>query len=120
MNLALRLMVACLVIAGPTVLFLAMMRGLEKMRDDALLLALAERDDAPRDVSNAAAEALNRGPIRADGRGADADDDPASTADAPASTADDYALGAFTCSTCGASNMTGAKYCGQCLGELNR
>lgn len=119
MNLALRLLVACLVIAGPTVLFLGLMRGLEKMRDDALLLALAERDDAPRDVSNAAAEALDRGPIRADGRGADATDDSASTAGAPASAAADRAHRAFTCSTCGASNMTGAKYCGRCLGELN-
>ena len=115
MNPALRLLVACMIIAAPTVLFLAMMRGLEKMRDDALLLALAERDDAPRDVSNAAAEALDRGPIRADGRGSDATDDPASPAHDSAS-----ALHAFTCSTCGASNMTGAKYCGRCLGELNR
>ncbi|WP_435174910.1 zinc ribbon domain-containing protein [Halorussus sp. AFM4] len=113
MNVALRLLIACFVIAAPTVLFLGLMRGLEKMRDDALLLALAERDDAPRDVSNAAAEALDRGPIRADGRGADAADDAASATPGPA-------LDAFTCSTCGASNMSGAKYCGQCLGELNR
>ena len=113
MNLALRLLIACLVIVAPTVLFLGLMRGLEKLRDDALLLALAERDDAPQDVSNAAAEALDRGPIRADGRGSEAAADAASATTAPA-------VEAFTCSTCGASNMTGAKYCGQCLGELNR
>ncbi|MFC7079787.1 zinc ribbon domain-containing protein [Halorussus caseinilyticus] len=109
MNLALRLLVACFVITAPTVLFLGLMRGLEKMRDDALLMALAERDDTPQDVSSAAAQALDKGPIRADGRGSsDSSDDPLPTADS------------FVCSTCGASNMTGARYCQDCLGELNR
>ncbi|WP_137285262.1 zinc ribbon domain-containing protein [Halorussus salinisoli] len=108
MNLALRLLVACFVISAPTVLFLGLMRGLERTRDDALLMAFAERDDAPRDVSSAAAEALDKGPIRADGRGSNAADDPAPVADS------------FVCSTCGESNMTGAKYCQECLGELNR
>ncbi|MFC4448163.1 zinc ribbon domain-containing protein [Halorussus aquaticus] len=108
MNLALRLLVACLVITAPTVLYLGLLRGLEKMRDDALLLALAERDDAPRDVSSAAAEALDKPPIRADGRGPNATDDPAPTVDT------------FVCSACGESNMSGAKYCRECLGELNR
>ncbi|UPV74599.1 zinc ribbon domain-containing protein [Halorussus limi] len=111
MNLALRLLMACFVIAAPTLLYLGLIRGLERIRDDALLLALAERDDAPRDVSSAAAEALDKGPIRADGRGsggADAAADPVPTADS------------FACSTCGASNMVGAKYCQDCLGELNR
>lgn len=108
MNLALRLLVACFVIASPTLLYLGLMRGLERLRDDALLMRLAESDDAPEDVSSAAAEALDKGPIRADGRGADAADDPAPTADS------------YVCSTCGEANMTGARYCQNCLGELNR
>jgi hypothetical protein len=111
MDLALRLLIACFVITAPTLLFLGLMRALEKIRDEALLLALAERDDAPEDVSSAAAEALDRGPIRADGRGsggADGATDPVPVADR------------FACSTCGASNMVGAKYCQDCLGELNR
>lgn len=108
MNLVLRLLVACFVIASPTLLFLGLMRGLEKLRDDALLLRLAEDDDAPNDVSSAAAQALDKGPIRADGHGSNPADDPVPTADS------------FVCSTCGESNMTGARYCQQCLGELNQ
>lgn len=97
MSLALRLLVACFVISMPTVLFLGLVRGLEKLRDD-----------APQDVSNAAAKALDKGPIRADGNGSGAADDPVPAADS------------FVCSTCGESNMTGARYCQSCLGELNR
>ncbi|WP_135852788.1 zinc ribbon domain-containing protein [Halorussus salinus] len=115
MNLALRLLMACFVIAAPTLLFLGLMRGLEKMRDDALLLALAERDDAPRDVSSAAAEALDKGPIRADGRGENRGSSGGDAAADAVPTADEFA-----CGTCGASNMAGAKYCQDCLGELNR
>ncbi|WP_276301706.1 DUF7577 domain-containing protein [Halorussus lipolyticus] len=110
MDLALRLLVACFVIASPTLLFLGLMRGLEKLRDDALLMRLAESDDAPRDVSSAAAEALDKGPIRADGRGSSG-----SSAGDSVPTADSY-----VCATCGATNMNGARYCQQCLGELNR
>ena len=110
MNLALRLLVACFVIASPTLLFLGLMRGLEKLRDDALLMQLAESDDAPRDVSSAAAEALDKGPIRADGHGSNG-----SAADDAVPVADTY-----VCSTCGEANMTGARYCQHCLGELNQ
>ncbi|UPW00695.1 zinc ribbon domain-containing protein [Halorussus gelatinilyticus] len=115
MNLALRLLMACFVITAPTLLFLGLMRGLEKMRDDALLLALAERDDTPQDVSSAAAEALDKGPIRADGHGGDRGSNGADAAPVAVPTADE-----FTCSTCGVSNMAGARYCQGCLGELNR
>lgn len=109
MNLALRLLVAGFVITAPTVLFLGLMAGLEKLRDDALLTTLAERDDAPRDVSGAAAQALDKGPIRADGNGTNAaDDDPAAVTES------------FVCSTCGESNMSGARYCRACLDELNQ
>lgn len=108
MSLALRLLVACFVIASPTLLYLGLLRGLEKLRDDALLMRLAESDDAPQNVSSAAAETLDKGPIRADGHGSNAEDDPVPTADS------------FVCSTCGESNMTGARYCQDCLGELNR
>jgi hypothetical protein len=98
MDLVFRLLVALFVITAPTVLFLGLMRGLEKLRDDALLLRLAESDDAPQDVSTAAARALDREPIRTDGQGHTADE--------------------VACSTCGESNMLGARYCQACLGEL--
>lgn len=108
MNVALRLLVACFVIVSPALLFLGLMRGLEKLRDDALLMRLAESDDTPQDVSSAAAEALDKGPIRADGHGSNTADDPVPT------------TASFVCSTCGESNMTGARYCQSCLGELNQ
>lgn len=98
MSLALRLLVAVVVIVTPTVLFLGLMRGLEKLRDDALLMRLADSDDAPRDVSTAAATVLEKPPNLTDGR--------------PPS--DD----AVTCSHCGESNMVGARYCQECLGKL--
>jgi hypothetical protein len=110
MDLALRLLIASFVITAPSVLFLGLMRGLEKLRDDALLLQLAERDDVPQDVSSAAAQSLDKGPIRADGDGSNG----ASAIDpAPAP---DYRA----CPTCGESNMTDATYCGDCLAELKR
>ena len=99
MELLARLLVALFVIAAPTVLYLGLLRGLEKLRDDALLMRLAESDDAPRDVSAAAAKALERPPIRAEGR----------------LRTDD----AIACSSCGESNMVGARYCRGCLGELH-
>lgn len=108
MSLVLRLLVACFVITMPTVLFLGLVRGLEKLRDDALLIRLAESDDATQDVSNAAAEALDKGSIRTDGTGSSAAGEPAPAADS------------FVCSTCGESNITGARYCQDCLNELNR
>lgn len=109
MDLALRLLVACFVITAPTVLYLGLVRGLERLRDDALLTELAERDDVPEDVSSAAAEALDKGPIRADGRGTSGVD-AVDTAPAPDS---------VVCSTCGEANMFGAKYCQECLDELD-
>lgn len=99
MEVVFRLLVALFVITAPTVLFLGLVRGLEKLRDDALLLRLAESDEAPRDVSAAAARALDREPIRTDGL---------------SHTDDEVA-----CSTCGQSNMLGARYCRACLGELD-
>lgn len=104
MNLAFRLLVALFVITTPTLLFLGLWRGLQKLRDDALLLRIAESDDAPDDVSSAATEALDKGPIRADGSGSDG------SPPTPDSVA---------CSSCGESNMVGAKYCQGCLGELH-
>lgn len=110
MDLALRLLIACFVITAPTVLFLGLMRGLERLRDDALLTRLAESDDAPDDVSSAARRSLDKGPIRADGRG---------TTDASAidpAPAPEFRV----CSTCGESNVRSATYCKGCLAELRR
>ncbi|WP_115863553.1 hypothetical protein [Halorussus litoreus] len=118
MNLALRLAVACLVIAAPTLLYLGLLRGLRWLRDDALLADLARSDDAPDDVSSAAASVLEKRPIRADGSGSTDDAErafarprrpPPPPAPRPESTA---------CSNCGSSNMLGARYCGDCLSKL--
>ena len=126
MDLALRLVVAGVVMVAPTVLYLGLLRGLERLRDDALLLSLAESDDAPDDVSSAAASALKKRPIRgddavrpdnsvrADGSGrtdGSAWSDAAGRAPRPETVA---------CSDCGASNMAGARYCGECLTKLTR
>jgi hypothetical protein len=98
MELVFRLLVALFVITAPTVLYLGLLRGLERLRDDALLLRLAESDDAPRDVSTAAARALDRPQIRG---GESRRDD------------------AVACSSCGESNMVGARYCRGCLANLH-
>lgn len=109
MNLALRIAVACLVIAAPTLLYLGLLRGLRWLRDDALLADLARSDDAPDDVSSAAASALEKRPIRADGSRSSDASGRADRAPRPESTA---------CSNCGTSNMLGARYCGDCLAKL--
>ena len=93
-----RLLVALLVIVAPTVLYLGLLRGLQKLRDDALLLELAESDDAPREVSATAARALDR---------------PTAPADEPRRD------GTVACSKCGELNMVGARYCRDCVGELH-
>lgn len=116
MSLALRLAVACSVVAAPTLLYLGLLAGLRRLRDDALLTGLAERDDAPDDVSRMADRALERRPSRADGgrpASADADEQRSRGRTAPPrpETVD--------CGRCGASNMLGARYCSDCLGELD-
>lgn len=98
MDLVFRLLVALLVITAPTALFLGLMRGLEKLRDDALLMRLAESDDTPRAVSATAARALGDRPTH------------------PTGQTDDNSL---ACSTCGESNMLGARYCQECLKQLD-
>ncbi|PSP55033.1 zinc ribbon domain-containing protein [Halobacteriales archaeon QS_1_67_19] len=105
MDLAVRLLVALFVISTPTLLYLGLLRGLERLRDDALLLRLAESDDASREVSAAATRALDDRAVSADDR-ADRPDDPDSTDDA------------LVCTNCGESNMPGARYCEGCLERL--
>lgn len=107
MEPALRLLLAFTAIAAPTVLYLGLSRGPARLRED-LLLALGERDDASDDASSGAARRFETGPTRPDDRRAVEADDPAPTPDS------------FVCSTCGAANMTGARFCRDCLGELNR
>lgn len=117
MNIALRLAVACFVIAAPTLLYLGLLRGLERLRDDALLMRLAESDDAPKQVSAMAARNVeersvseNR-QVRADGHG---------SAGAGAGVgASEYPPGSVACGSCGTSNMLGARYCGECLDQLH-
>jgi hypothetical protein len=99
MDLVFRLLIALFVITAPTVLYLGLLRGLKKLRDDALLMRLAESDDAPQGVSTAAARALDRPPIRADERPGRDD--------------------SVACSSCGEPNMVGARYCQGCLGEIH-
>ncbi|WP_135830214.1 zinc ribbon domain-containing protein [Halorussus halobius] len=114
MTLALRLAVACVVVAAPTLLYLGLLAGLRRLRDDALLTSLAERDDAPADVSRMADSALKNRRPRADGGGRADAGDPGrrSGTHRPRSETVD-------CGRCGSSNMLGARYCGECLDELD-
>lgn len=103
MDLAYRLLIYFVAMIGPTVLFLGLMRGLEWLRDDALLLSIAESDTADPEVSNAAARAVGRAPVLADGGRTETDaSDPESA----------------VCSSCGESNRTGSRHCRTCVGEL--
>lgn len=135
MNIALRLAMACFVIAAPTLLYLGLLRGLEKLRDDALLMRLAESDDVPKQVSAMAARNLEerplreKRPVRADGRGsAGAGASGGTSASANASvnagtngrpSASEHLPESVACGSCGAPNMLGARYCGECLDELH-
>lgn len=110
MDLAYRLLIYFVAMIGPTVLFLGLMRGLEWLRDDALLLRIAESETADPEVSEAAARAVGRAPVLADG-GDPSDGDRAETdASGPES---------VVCSSCGESNRTGSTYCRACVGELS-
>lgn len=98
MELLARLLVALFVITAPTVLYLGLLRGLEKLRDDALLVRLAESDETPQEVSATAARALDRRPPSVEKRRRN---------------------DAASCSDCGERNMVGARYCQECLGEIH-
>jgi len=88
LELALRVLAGLFVIVTPTLLFLGLWRGLQSMRDDALVqrvTARAEGDEGP-DLSLT----------------------PAASPDSPV----------VTCPACGAGNRQDVAYCRQCLSPL--
>ena len=89
LELAARVAAGMVVIIAPTLLFLALWRGLQAMRDDELIQRARRR-----------AEAM-------DSSGSPLDAVPA-TSQSPD----------IRCPNCGAGNREGVQYCGQCLSRL--
>lgn len=92
-----RLLVAAFCVVAPSVLFLGLLRGLEKLRDDRLVERVLDRtDDA--DETGRTRKRAPFTPAVSDGGGRVAAD--------------------VACDTCGAPNPAYASYCGSCLSTL--
>ena len=87
-ELAARVLAGLFVIVAPTLLFLALWRGLQSMRDDALVQRVKQRAEAT---------AESGGPH------------------SPTPSADSSVV---ACPNCGAGNSDGVAYCRQCLSAL--
>lgn len=95
-----RLLVAAFCVVAPSVLFVGLLRGLEKLRDDRLVeRVLDQMDDA--DETGRTRKRAPFTPAMSDG-GREATE----TAEAVA------------CGTCGAPNPAYASYCGTCLSTV--
>lgn len=88
LELAARVAAGLFVIVAPTLLFLGLWRGLQSMRDDALVQRVRERAEG----NETATFSLS----------------PSAAPDSPV----------VTCSACGAGNRDGVAYCRQCLSPL--
>ena len=97
-SIAGRLAMAAFVMIAPTILFLGLVRGLERLRDDAFLLEWAH--EAGRDPEDLA----NDDVIAVLARGAGIEPDRSGTG---------------PCPVCGGSNRPDATYCEECLGRLS-
>lgn len=93
--IAWRLAVVAFVIVAPTLLFLGLVRALERLRDDALVEKWLEDEELPVQNSD---ELLS---ILAEGLDIEAD-----------------AGSTIRCPNCGASNQANAAYCKECLGRV--
>ena len=93
-----RLAMAAFVMIAPTILFLGLVRGLEKLRNDAFLVEWARKQNADPD------ELVNDDVLAVVARGAGID-------------ADESALG--RCPNCGVSNRSDVAYCRECLSRLS-
>lgn len=96
-SIAGRLAMAAFVMIAPTILFLGLVRGLEKLRDDAFLARWAHHQDQdPADLTNDDVLA-----VLARGAGIEADES------------------AMTrCPACGVTNRSDVTYCRECLTRL--
>ncbi|MFC6824600.1 zinc ribbon domain-containing protein [Halopelagius fulvigenes] len=92
-----RLLVAAFCVVAPSVLFVGLVRGLDKLRDDRLVEQVLERMDD----DDATAPTYRRAPFTA------AVSDGGRTAETAG------------CDVCGASNPPYASYCGACLSALD-
>ncbi|MFC4542115.1 zinc ribbon domain-containing protein [Halosolutus amylolyticus] len=97
-SIAGRLAMAGFVMIAPTLLFLGLVRGLERLRDDAFLAEWARKQGRnPDDIANDdVLAALARG------AGIEADES-----------------NAGRCPACGSSNRSDVTYCGECLARLS-
>ncbi|WP_254272761.1 DUF7577 domain-containing protein [Haloarcula marina] len=99
LELALRVALGLFVIVAPTLLFLALWRGLEAMRDDELIERAQQRAQ------------------RMEGSGSEWRLD--ATAVTAAVTGDDpVPEGTVACPSCGVRNRSDVTYCQQCLNKL--
>ncbi|RDI72686.1 hypothetical protein [Halopelagius longus] len=96
-EVAVRLLVAAFCVVAPSVLFVGLVRGLDKLRDDRLVEQVLERMDD----DDATAPTYRRAPFT--------------------SAVSDGGRAAETvaCGVCGAPNPAYASYCGTCLSALD-
>ncbi|MFC4552680.1 MULTISPECIES: hypothetical protein [Halorussus] len=133
MDLALRLALAAVLTVAPTLLFVGLMRGLNVLRDDAMLARLAAREDLPPEVRNAiptevtrtvsatrSVETASRDSGRSESRSRGVTDAAAGMLSVgPIRSGRSRRSGEFVrCSTCGESNEDWATFCGECLTRL--
>ncbi|AGB39461.1 zinc ribbon domain-containing protein [Natronococcus occultus] len=90
-----RLALAAFVSVAPTLLFLGLVRGLERLRDDALLLELRHREDVDVSPNDDVLDVL------ADGLEFDRAD-----------------RSEYRCPSCETPNDSNARYCRECLAQL--
>jgi hypothetical protein len=95
-EVAFRLLVAGFVVVAPTALFVALYRGLQRMRDDDLVNRVLDRTNEVNSRRTDPSTVLTGGIVRGGTRGARTRE----------------------CRSCGASNPAFASYCGVCLEEL--
>lgn len=100
-ELAFRVAAGLFVIVAPTLMFLALWRGLEAMRDDELIERARQRADT-----------MEQSPT-----GSDLSLDPVAVTTAPVAS-DSPPAEPVVCGTCGATNVSGVTYCRECLDEL--
>ena len=94
--IAFRLLVATFCIVAPSLLFIGLVRGLERLRDDALVNRITERLDEQPSSALGPSAVLTGGVV-----------------DSPSETE------FTTCPSCGLSNPGFAGYCANCLASLD-
>ncbi|WP_132059814.1 DUF7577 domain-containing protein [Halorussus amylolyticus] len=117
MDLAYRLLLYAVATVGPTLLFLGLVRFLEWLRDDALLVRIAESEDAAPNARQAAANAVEKRdgpPLTVSQAAVRAIEDEVIRTDGENRRSESVA-----CPACGEANPTDVTYCQQCVGKLD-